>query len=579
MSLRQYRSLLGRYLRPRAGRFALLSVLLLTGVGLSLVGPQIIRYYIDTATGGGPMRALLIAGAVYIAGGFVRQVVTAAGQYVSEDVGWRATNDLRRDLASHCLRLDMGFHNETTPGAMIERVDGDVTAIAGFFSQFTIRVVGSGLLLVGQLALIGREDWRLGLGMAALSGGAFLLIAKLRHIAVPAFKAEREGFSELYGFVEERLGGIEDIRTNGGVAYAMNRMHGINTKLFRSIKKAEMLGHTMGVATDSLFTLSTVTALGASFLLYRNGSFTIGTVYLVLHYATMLRHPLRDISRQMEDFQKAAAGIARVEELMRREGNISDGSLPLPTTGAGSVELDDVTFGYAADEPVLKSLSFRIEPGRTVGILGRTGSGKTTITRLLFRLYDPDAGRVLVDGIDLADARASDIRRRVAMVTQEVHLFRASLRDNLALFSREVADEAIVRVLRDVGLEKWYAGLEDGLDSVLASEGVGMSAGQQQLLAFARVFLRDPGVVILDEPSSRLDPATEQHIDAAVARLLRGRTGIIIAHRLETVRRVDDILILDDGRIAEFGPRAELAADPTSRFAELLRTGGEEELS
>jgi ATP-binding cassette subfamily B protein len=299
-------------------------------------------------------------------------------------------------------------------------------------------------------------------------------------------------------------------------------------------------------------------------------------VYLVLHYATMLRYPLRDISRQMEDFQKAAAGITRVEELMAREGKIHDGARDLSASGAAAVEFDRVTFGYAADEPVLHDVSFRLGPGRTLGLLGRTGSGKTTITRLLFRLYDP---RVTVDGVDLTEARASDIRRRVAMVTQDVHLFRASLRDNVSLFSRDVDDADIVDVLCELGLESWYAALPDGLDSVLESEGVGLSAGQQQLLAFARVFLRDPGVVILDEPSSRLDPATEQHVEAAVARLLSGRTAIIIAHRLATVNHVDDVMILDDGRIAEIGERATLARDATSRFAELLRTGMEDELS
>ena len=512
-------------------------------------------------------------------GGLLRQIVTTAGQYVTEDVGWRATNDLRRDLGRHCLGLDMGFHNETTPGAMIERVDGDVTAIAGFFSQFTIRVVGSGILLAGQLALIAREDWRLGLGMAAFAAAAMGLMMKLRHFAVPSFTAEREGFSELFGLVEERLGGIEDIRTNGGVAYAMNRMHAVNQRLFGAVKKAEMRGHTMGVATDTLFTLSTASALGASLLLYRSGSFTIGTVYLVLHYATMLRYPLRDISRQMEDFQEAAAGITRVEELMAREGKIHDGALDLRTSAAAPVEFDGVTFGYSEGEPVLRDLSFRLEPGRTLGLLGRTGSGKTTITRLLFRLYDPQAGRVKVDDVDLVQARASDIRRRVAMVTQDVHLFRASLRDNVALFSRDIADDAIVEVLRELGLGTWYDALPDGLDSVLESAGVGMSAGQQQLLAFARVFLRDPGVVILDEPSSRLDPATEQHVEAAVARLLHGRTGIIIAHRLATVRRVDDVMIVEDGQIAEIGPRAALARDSTSRYTELLQTGMEDALS
>jgi ATP-binding cassette, subfamily B, bacterial len=579
MSTHSYRTLLGRYLRPHAARFAALTVLLLAGVALSLIGPQIIRYYIDAAKDGATMRALLIAGAIYIAGGFVRTVVTTVGQYVTEDVGWRATNDLRTDLAGHCLRLDMGFHNDTTPGAMVERVDGDVTAIAGFFSQFTIRVVGSGLLLVGQLALIAREDWRLGAALTTVTALAVLLMLKLRHIAVPWFKAEREGFSDLFGFVEERLAGIEDIRTNGGVGYTMNRMHALNTKLFGAVKKAEMRGHMLSVATDSLFTLSTAAVLAGGILLYRSGAFTIGTVYLVLHYATMLRYPLRDITWQLEEFQKAIAGISRVGELMDREAKTSDGARDLPVAGAGSVAFDNVTFGYAADDPVLRDLSFRVEPGRVLGLLGRTGSGKTTITRLLFRLYDTDSGVVSIDGVDIAAARTSEVRRRVAMVTQDVHLFRASLRDNLSLFAREVDDEAIVSVLADLGLGDWYAALPDGLDSVLESKGVGMSAGQQQLLAFARVFLRDPGIVVLDEPSSRLDPGTEQRVEAAVARLLAGRTGIIIAHRLETLRRVDDILILDDGRIAEWGPRVELAADSGSRFAGLLRTGMDEELS
>ncbi len=579
MPTHTYRTLLAKYLRPHAGRFAALSVLLLSGIALSLIGPQIIRYYIDVATTGGTMRALLIAGGLYIAGGFVRTVITTAGQYVTEDVGWRATNDLRRDLAGHCVRLDMGFHNDTTPGAMVERVDGDVTAIAGFFSQFTIRVVGSGLLVVGQLALIAREDWRLGVILTTVATLALLLMLKLRHIAVPWFKAEREGFSKLFGFVEERLAGIEDIRANGGVRYTMGRMHGINANLFGAVKKAEMRGQMMSAATEALLTLSTGVVLAGGILLFRSGAFTIGALYLVLHYATMLRYPLQDITWQLEEFQKAIAGISRVGELMDRKANISDGARDLPVAGAGSVAFDRVTFGYAADDPVLRDLSFRVESGRSLGLLGRTGSGKTTITRLLFRLYDADAGEVSVDGVDIATARMAEVRRRVAMVTQDVHLFHASLRDNMALFAKDVDDRAIVDVLEDLGLGEWFAGLADGLNSVLQSNGVGMSAGQQQLLAFGRVFLRDPGIVVLDEPSSRLDPATEQRVEAAVARLLTGRTGIVIAHRLETLRRVDDILILDEGRIAEWGARADLASDPTSRFAQLLRTGMEGELS
>jgi ABC-type multidrug transport system fused ATPase/permease subunit len=211
-----------------------------------------------------------------------------------------------------------------------------------------------------------------------------------------------------------------------------------------------------------------------------------------------------------------------------------------------------------------------------LGVLGRTGSGKTTMTRLLFRLYDPHAGAVRLGNVDIREAGLADVRGHVGMVTQEVQLFNASVRDNLTLFNRRIADEAIVRALREIGLWEWFQSLPDGLDTVLGAAGGGLSAGQAQLLALTRVFLRDPGLVILDEASSRLDPATERLLERAIDRLFANRTGIVIAHRLSTVQRADDILILDHGRVAEYGQRAQLAANPNSRFAQLLRTGLEE---
>jgi ATP-binding cassette subfamily B protein len=214
-----------------------------------------------------------------------------------------------------------------------------------------------------------------------------------------------------------------------------------------------------------------------------------------------------------------------------------------------------------------------------LGVLGRTGSGKSTLARLLTRLYDPVGGEVRLGGLPLPSVEVGDLRDRVGMVTQEVQLFRATVRDNLTFFDHRVPDERIWDVLFMLGLGDWAAGLEQGLDTVLETGSAGLSAGQAQLLAFARIFLRDPGIVILDEASSRLDPATEVLIERAVDRLLDGRTGVIIAHRLATVERADDIVILEDGRVVELGERAALAADPSSRFARLLRTGLEEVLA
>jgi ABC-type multidrug transport system fused ATPase/permease subunit len=206
-------------------------------------------------------------------------------------------------------------------------------------------------------------------------------------------------------------------------------------------------------------------------------------------------------------------------------------------------------------------------------VLGRTGSGKTTITRLLLRLYPPMAGTVRLGGVDLTQTRIGDVRERVGMVTQEVQLFEGSVRDNLTFFNTGVSDTQIRSALDALGLRTWYDALPAGLDTPLSSRGAGLSAGEAQLLAFARVFLKNPGLVILDEASSRLDPATERRIERAVDVLLGGRTAIIVAHRLATVQRADEILILEDGQVREYGPRVALASDPQSRFAALLRTG------
>jgi ATP-binding cassette subfamily B protein len=223
-------------------------------------------------------------------------------------------------------------------------------------------------------------------------------------------------------------------------------------------------------------------------------------------------------------------------------------------------------------------VSFRLEPGRVLGLLGRTGSGKTTITRLLFRLYEPQGGAVRLGGTELGELRLDELRRRVAMVTQEVKLFGATVRDNVTFFDRAVPDGRILDAIDALGMRAWLDALPEGLDTVLQGGNASLSAGEAQLLAVARAFLADPGLVILDEPSSRLDPATERMIEGAMARLVAGRTAIVIAHRLGTVQRADEILILEEGRVREHGDRASLAADPRSRFSELLHVGMQEVL-
>jgi ABC-type multidrug transport system fused ATPase/permease subunit len=268
--------------------------------------------------------------------------------------------------------------------------------------------------------------------------------------------------------------------------------------------------------------------------------------------------------------------MARVEALLGTVPRVTDGpGIALPP-GPLAVELDGVSFGYAEDVPVLRDVSVSLSPGRVLGVVGRTGSGKTTLTRLLLRFYDPLAGVVRLGGVDLRAVSLAAVRARIGLVTQEVQLFHASVRDNLTIFDDSVPDEQISTVLDTLGLTSWLQELPRGLDTPLLSGGAGLSAGQAQVLACARILLRNPDLVILDEASSRLDPATDRLVQTALGRLLDGRTGIIVAHRLATIAYADDILVLEDGQVREYGPRLALAADPTSHFARLLRVATEE---
>ena len=544
------------------------------GIGLGLLSPQIIRYFIDTAQAGGALRNLLIAGGLFLAVAIFGQIITLISSYLGQDVGWRATNRMRGDLAFHCLNLDMSFHQQYTPGEMVERVDGDTTALSNFFSEFVLQVIGSTFFLIGVLIVVSREDWRVGVALTAFVIVAFVIYNLIRSIAVPAYTAEREGYAKLYGFIEERLIGIEDIRTNGGNAYTMDRFYDVNSDAYKRVLKSEIMGEIVQATTRIMFAIGLAISMSMGIYLFREGTFTIGTVFMIIHYTAMLRHPLDQISRQLNDLQRATAGLKRIEALQRTTSHIQDGTETLPASGATSIEFDEVTFNYTEGEPVLKKLSFNLAPGKVLGLLGRTGSGKTTMTRLLFRFYEPNMGEIRLGGTPIMKLQRDNLRQNVGLVTQDVHLFYASVRDNITLFNPEITDSQILSVIEDLGLSEWYASLSDGLDTVIASGG--LSAGEAQLLAFARVFLKDPGIIILDEPSSRLDPATEQQIDRAVQKLLRNRTGIIIAHRLGTVERVNEIMILEDGEIREHGEREHLVRDPNSRFSQLLKTGLEE---
>jgi ATP-binding cassette subfamily B protein len=575
-TLSRYWRLLARYLRPQLLRMGLLAVILCGTIAVQVVTPLVASRFIDRATTGGALGELIFLALLTMGLALAGQGMAVAETYVAEHVSWVATNTLRADLLAHLLRLDATFHTAHTPGELIERADGDVATLARFFSRFVVYILGNGVLIVGVLGLLVYVDWRVGLGLSSFVVIALIAMLRIRAAATPLWAAERQASADFYGFLGEYLSGLEDIRSSGAGAFVLRRCAEVMRSWLAVTRKAQMRGYALVATSQGLFALGTIVAFALSAVLFMDGTLTIGTVYLIFRYTEMLRQPTEQIRNEVQDLQQADASIGRIEALIRTVPRLVDGPGVMLPPGRLTVELDGVSFGYAQDTLVLRDISVCLEPGRVLGVVGRTGSGKTTLTRLLSRFYDPLAGAVRLGGVDLRAVQLAAVRARIGLVTQDVHLFNASVRDNLTLFDDDVPDDRIRAVLDTLGLADWLGELPLGLDTLLGSGGVGLSAGQAQVLACARIFLRDPDVVILDEASSRLDPATERLVHTALGRLLDGRTGIIVAHRLTTVAFADDILVLDDGQMREYGPRRALAGDPTSTFAGLLRVATEE---
>ncbi|NUW32062.1 ABC transporter ATP-binding protein [Nonomuraea sp. SMC257] len=543
---------------------------------LPLAGPQLTRRFVDDAIAGAGTGRLTLIALAALAAAVAGQAARLVAARLASRLAWDGTDRLRERLAGHALGLDMDFHGRHTPGELIERVDGDVVAVSGFVVAFLMDVVAGALLLAGVLGVVLAADLRLGCALLAYCVLAGFATTRAQRLAVPSATAARAAGARLYGEMEERIAGAEDIRANGAGEHVVTRFLGTAAAWYRSEHRADRIGSGLLAGTSVAFAAGTALMLALAAWARSTGTLTVGTAVLVFQCTVMVRAPFERLIDRLRDYQGALAGITRIGGLLAERRTLPAPARPrrLPEAGALALELDGVAFAYDAAEegggPVLSDVTLTLAPGETLGLVGRTGSGKTTITRLALRLYDPVAGAVRVGGVDLRDVDERSLRERVYAVTQDVRLFDASVRDNLTLFRPSPGDDVLRRALADAGLGDWLAGLPDGLDTGLR----GVSAGEAQLLAFARAFLADPGLVVLDEASSRLDPATERRVERGMDRLLAGRTGVIVAHRLSSLSRVDKIAVMSRGRVVEFGPRAELAADPGSRFSRLLDLAG-----
>jgi ABC-type multidrug transport system fused ATPase/permease subunit len=561
------------YLRPHRRSIALLALILAATIAIQISTTLIAARFIDDATSSGSHQRLVLLALATIALALTGQGLAIVETWVAERVSWSATNALRLDLASHILRLDYTFHAAHSQGALIERVDGDVGTLARFFSRFVVNVVGSGILIVGILGVLWTVDWQIGLVITIFMVIALVVMGRIRSAATPEWARQRQASADFYGFLSEYLAGLEDVRSSGARSFVLRRFALLMRAWLPVTTRAGMWGYALIATSQGIFLLGTAAALAMSIARFSEGSLTLGAVFLAVRLTDMLGEPTEQLRDEVQDFQQADASLARVRDLLAERPHIVDGpGTPLPA-GALSVEFDSVSFGYQQDSPILKDISVRVEPGRVLGIVGRTGSGKSTLARLIPRLLDPDSGMVRVGQVDVRETTLAALRGRIGIVSQETQLFDASLRDNLTMFADRIDEDdgRLIDLLDVLGLGPWFKQLPRGLDTPLGDGGTGLSAGQLQVLCCARILLTNPDLVILDEASARLDVATERLVHDALKTLMASRTGIIIAHRLDTLAFADDIAVLVDGELREHGPREVLAADPTSHFASLLR--------
>ena len=393
LPIRQFWHLLRQYLRPQAARVALLSILLLAFIATQLLSPQITRRFIDLATNDGSLTTLRNVALVFLGLALLTQLLGIANTYLSEHVAWQATNGLRLDMLDHLLGLDLSFHKAHTPGELLERVDGDVKALALFFSRFTVFFIGNLLLMLGILVLLWREHWSVGLAATIIMFLSFWLMIKIRALAIPHHEALRGAEAEMNGFAMELFESTEDVRANGAVDYALRRFDRLSQQWFRTRQRAFRIGGLLWPLNIQAYAIRTAVLFLICYGLWQSGAYSLGTIYLIFFYSDLLSKPLSEIRHQVEVLQQAEASISRIQQLLATESQLPDTGTGRLPSGPLSLSIHDLCFHYHDDPTlVLDGVNLELPAGRTLGLLGRTGSGKTSLARLILRLYDPTSG-------------------------------------------------------------------------------------------------------------------------------------------------------------------------------------------
>ena len=555
-----------RFVRPYRGVLIIGMIAVVVFAGSTLALPWIVRttvndiLSIEGRADSGAHNALYV-----MVGAFAAAVVihVAVGYLQNMIVGRVAEHlliDLRRAMYEHLQRVSMSFMDKTEVGRMMSRLQGDVGALQEFLETAVVSV-GDFMLLIGIVVAMLIMDWRLALLTFAVVSTLAIARAIWLPIARRAFLYSRQTSSITSGALAENINGVR-------VVQGLSREH-VNLDLFkekadeqlRAANRAARIGLMMIALVDTLSgsAMAIIIVVGGTMVL--NSSLEIGSMLAFILYTQLFFDPIRSITMHYAVFQRAMASGERIFEVLDVPIDIQDKEDAEPLVdNDGLVEFKDVTFGYLDDEPILKNISFRVEPGETVALVGPTGSGKTSITSLLHRFYDIWEGEILISGKDVRDVELSSLGDNIGMVLQDPYLFSSTVYENIRYNKSDATREEVVAAARAVGAHEFIMRLPNGYDTELEQRGGNLSLGQRQLISFARAIVADTKILILDEATASIDSYTELLIQQALARLLEGRTGIVIAHRLATIRGADRIIVLQNGEIIEIGNHDELIA-------------------
>ncbi|HEY6203652.1 MAG TPA: ABC transporter ATP-binding protein [Candidatus Limnocylindria bacterium] len=559
-SLTMYRRLL-RYVGPYRWNMVLAAVLLVISTALGLVWPRVVQAVIDLGLRDAGFLDLLILGLVVVL--LVRAVIDGVRQFVMAYTGERVIFDLRMAIVRHLQSMSLSFFNRRKTGELMSHVTSDATLVHGVITQTIIQVLGQVLTLVGGVAVIFLMNWRLALLTLVVAPPIAVLGQRMGRRIRDISREAQDAQGEAVGVLQEAIAEVRVVQAFTREEYEAARFHEKLLFTFNKTIERSRIAATMFPIIGFLGFMSSIVVLWYGGHEITRGEMTAGMLVAFLLYMNMVAGPVGMLASQWTQVQQAFGAADRIFALLDTTPEIEDnpGAVPLPPV-RGEIRFDEVGFRYgAASEPiVLDGVTTTFQPGETTALVGPSGAGKTTLVNLVGRFYDPVSGRILVDGHDLRDVTIRSLREQIAVVPQEPILFADTIRENIRYGRLEATDAEIDEAARSANATEFIARLPSGLATIVGERGVRLSVGQRQRVAIARALLRDAPILLLDEATSSLDNESEYLVQQALDRLMRGRTTIVIAHRLSTVERADRILVLDHGRMVEEGTHGELLA-------------------